>query len=57
MVNTYGSDGFVQYGCPAGKWPTMRCKHIVALCYAFANYCNCACGKLPDFITCTQKLQ
>ena len=44
-----------QRGCPAGKEPTASCKHIGALCYAFANFCTC--GKLPDFITCTQKLQ
>ena len=55
MVNTYGSDGFVQYGCPADEGPIASCKHIVAVCYAFVNYC--ACGKLLDFITCTQKLQ
>ena len=40
---------------PAGKGPTASCKHIGALCYALANFC--ACGKLPDFITCTEKLQ
>ena len=42
-------------GCPAGKGPTASCKHIGALCYALANFC--ACGKLPDFIACTEKLQ
>ena len=44
-----------QCGCPAGKGPTASCKHIGALCYALANLC--ASGKLPDFITCTEKLQ
>ena len=44
-----------QCGCPAGKGPTASCKHIGALCYALANFCTC--GKLPDFITCTEKLQ
>ena len=58
LIMRLGSDLNIisaQCGCPAGKGPTASCKHIGALCYAFANFC--ACGKLPDFITCTEKLQ
>ena len=42
-------------GCPAGKGPFASCKHIGALCYAFVEFC--ASGSLPDFLTCTDKLQ
>ena len=42
-------------GCPAGKGPTASCKHVGALCYAFVEFCTS--GKLPDFLTCTDKLQ
>ena len=43
-------------GYPSGKGqqPVVH-KHIGALCYGFASFC--ACGKLPDFITCTEKLR
>ena len=44
-----------QCGCPAGKGPNASCKHIAALCYALVNFYQC--GKLPDFLVCTQKLQ
>ena len=44
-----------QCECPAGKGPTATCKHIGALCYTFQNFCER--GALPDFLTCTQKLQ
>ena len=42
-------------GCPAGKGPVASCKHVGALCYAFAEFCSS--GKLPEFFTDTQKLQ
>ena len=42
-------------GCKAGKGPKASCKHVGALCYAFADFCRF--GKLPEFITSTQKLQ
>ena len=42
-------------GCPAGKGPHGSCKHIAALCYALADFCRL--GVLPDFLTCTEKLQ
>ena len=46
---------FAECGCPAGKGPSGSCKHIGALCYAFAEFCKL--GKLPQFLTCTDKLQ
>ena len=42
-------------GCPTGKGPFASCKHIGALCYTFVEFC--ASGSLPDFLTCTDKLQ
>ena len=42
-------------GCPAGKGPSGSCKHISALCFAFAEFCKC--GAIPGFLTCTNKLQ
>ena len=42
-------------GCKAGKGPKASCKHVGALCYAYAEFCET--GRLTDFITCTQKLQ
>ena len=42
-------------GCPGGKGPAASCKHIAALCYAFLNFCEQ--GIIPDFLTCTEKLQ
>ena len=42
-------------GCPAGKGPSASCKHIGALSYALVEFCTS--GKLPDFLTCTEKLQ
>ena len=42
-------------GCKAGKGPKASCKHIGAMCYAFAEFCKS--GKLTDFLTCTEKLQ
>lgn len=44
-----------QCECPAGRGPTATCKHIAALCYAFQNFCEH--GMLPDFLTCTERLQ
>ena len=44
-----------QCGCPAGKGPTASCKHIGALCYALRNFCDH--GRVPKFLTCTQRLQ
>lgn len=42
-------------GCPAGKGPNASCKHVGALCYALVQFCKS--GQLPDFLTCTQRLQ
>ena len=42
-------------GCPAGKGPTASCKHIGALCYALVSFCRLR--TLPDFVSCTEKLQ
>ena len=42
-------------GCPAGKGPVASCKHVGALCYALIEFCTS--GKLPNFLTCTDKLQ
>jgi len=44
-----------QCGCPAGRGPGASCKHVAALCYAIANFCSC--GRLPGFLTCTERLQ
>ena len=41
--------------CPAGKGLSASCKHIRALCYALVEFCTS--GKLPDFLTGTEKLQ
>ena len=42
-------------GCPAGVGPQATCKHVGALCYALANFCQC--GQLSDFVTSTEKLK
>ena len=42
-------------GCPAGKGPHASCKHIAALCYALEEFSHF--GKLPGFLTLTEKLQ
>ena len=42
-------------GCPAGKGPCASCKHICALCYAIEEFSRLK--KIPDFLTCTDKLQ
>ena len=42
-------------GCKAGQGPKASCKHVGALCYAFAKFCRF--GKLPEFISSTEKLQ
>ena len=41
--------------CPAGKDPCASCKHIGALCYTLQRFSRF--GHLPDFLTCTDKLQ
>ncbi len=46
---------YASCGCPAGKGPNGSCKHIGAFCYAFCDFCKC--GNIPDFLTCTDKLQ
>ncbi len=51
---TYDIDS-AKCGCKAGKRPKASCKHIGALCYAFAEFCKS--GKLLDLLTCTEKLQ
>ena len=45
---------YASCGCP-GKGPSESCKHIGALCYALCDFCKC--GRIPDFLTCTDKLQ
>ena len=42
-------------GGPAGKGPHASCKHVAALCYALEEYSRFR--QLPDFLTCTDKLQ
>ena len=42
-------------GCKAGQGPKASCEHVGAFCYAFAEFCRF--GKLPEFISSTQKLQ
>ena len=42
-------------GCKAGKGPKASCKHVGALCYAYAEFCES--GRLTNFVTCTEKLQ
>ena len=42
-------------GCPAGKGPCGSCKHIAAVCYALEEFSRL--GKLPEFATCTDRLQ
>ena len=42
-------------GCPAGKGPCGSCKHIAAVCYALEEFSRL--GKLPEFATCTNRLQ
>ncbi|XP_041378943.1 uncharacterized protein LOC121391348, partial [Gigantopelta aegis] len=42
-------------GCPAGKGPHASHKHIAALCYALEEFSRF--GKLPDFLTSTERLQ
>ena len=42
-------------GCPAGKGPTARYKHIGALCYVVISFCTLK--RLPDFVTPTERLQ
>ena len=44
-----------QCGCPAGRGPHGSCKHIAALSYALADFCRL--GMVPEFLTCTDKLQ
>ena len=40
---------------PAGKGPSANCKHVGLMCYALVEFC--AFGKLPEYLTCTDKLQ
>ena len=42
-------------GFPAGKGPCASCKHIGGLCYAIEEFCRF--GQVPEFLTCTDKLQ
>ena len=42
-------------GCPIGKGPNASCKHVGATCYALMEFCKS--GNLPDFLTCTERLQ
>ncbi len=42
-------------GCSAGKGPCASCKHIGAICYALEEFSRL--GKLPESLTCTDKLQ
>ena len=52
--SSYTIDG-AMCGCKAGQGPKASCKHVGALCYDFAEFCRV--GKLPEFISSTQKLQ
>ena len=51
---SYEIDG-AQCECKAGKGPKASCKHVGALCYAFAEFCSS--GHIPGFLTCTERLQ
>ena len=42
-------------GCPAGRRPHGSCKCIAALSFALVDFCRN--GVLPEFLTCTDKLQ
>ena len=42
-------------GCKAGKGPKASCKHIGTSCYALVEFCKS--GQIPEFLTCTDKLQ
>ena len=53
-ANVYDVIG-TECGCPAGKGPCGSCKHIAALCYALEEFSRL--GKLPEYVTCTDKLQ
>lgn len=42
-------------GCPAGKGLNTSCKHVGTTCYALVEFGKS--GNLPEFLTCTQRLQ
>ena len=46
---------YAECGCPAGVAPQGSCKHIGAFSYALADFCSVRC--LPEYMTCTDKLQ
>lgn len=46
---------YAHCGCPAGKGPMGSCKHIAALCYGVAEFCNLK--GIPEYQTCTDRLQ
>ena len=41
--------------CPVGKGPLASCKNVGTLCYALVEFC--ASGNIPEFLTCTDRLQ
>ena len=53
-VETFDIMG-AECGCPAGKAPYASCKHIVAMCYALEEFSHF--GRIPGFLTCTERLQ
>ena len=46
---------YAEDGCPAGRGPTGRCKHIAAFCYALEEFVRL--GFTRPFLSCTSRLQ
>jgi len=56
VLNANSCDIFyAECGCPAGVAPQGSSKHIGAFSYALADFCRVQC--LPEYVTCTDKLQ
>ena len=53
-VNVYDVIG-AECACPAGKGACGSCQHTVAVCYALEEFSRL--GELPEFATCTDRLQ
>ena len=49
------SVNYAECGCPAGKGPRGSCNHIASLAYALVDFCKLT--SLPDYLTCTDRLQ
>ena len=55
VLDEISQDVGAKCGCAAGMGPKASCKHIAALCYALEEFSRLR--QLPDFLTCTDKLQ